>query len=135
MPMVEWNDSLRLDIAVIDSQHRQLVDMLSGLHDAMAQGQGKERLGATITGLVDYATTHFATEEAYFARYGYPDADVHAEQHRGFVEKLEDFHTGFEQERLFLTLDLMDFLSTWLVDHIKGSDRAYAPFLNAQGVR
>lgn len=34
--------------------------------------------------------------------------------------------------RLMLTLDVMDFLGEWLVAHIQGSDKAYAPFLHGK---
>jgi len=33
-----------------------------------------------------------------------------------------------------LSLDVMDFLCDWLVDHIQGSDRLYAGQLQAAGV-
>lgn len=28
----------------------------------------------------------------------------------------------------------MDFLSSWLVEHIQGSDKKYGPFLNQRGI-
>jgi hemerythrin len=33
-----------------------------------------------------------------------------------------------------LSIDVLDFLSTWLVEHIMVSDRAFGPFLNERGV-
>jgi len=37
------------------------------------------------------------------------------------------------QQRLMLTLDAMDFLGDWLLEHLQGSDAQYAPFLNREG--
>ncbi|MDP2299758.1 MAG: bacteriohemerythrin, partial [Actinomycetota bacterium] len=85
-------------------------------------------------GLIDYTRTHFATEEAYFDRYGYPEADAHKAQHQDFVGRVEDFKRGFDEGRLFLSLDVMDFLGQWLIEHIQGSDKEYGPFLNERGV-
>ena len=33
-----------------------------------------------------------------------------------------------------MTVEVMEFLKQWLVKHIQGSDKKYAPFLNAHGV-
>jgi hemerythrin len=33
-----------------------------------------------------------------------------------------------------LSLDVMKFLRTWLVNHIQGSDQKYRPHLNANGI-
>ena len=33
-----------------------------------------------------------------------------------------------------LSLQVMNFLKDWLLKHIQGSDKKYAPFLNAKGV-
>ncbi|MDZ4179837.1 MAG: hemerythrin domain-containing protein, partial [Coriobacteriia bacterium] len=70
----------------------------------------------------------------YFDRYGYPEVDAHKAQHQDFVSRVEDFKRGFDEGRLFLSLDMMDFLALWLVEHIQGSDKAYGPFLNEHGV-
>jgi len=131
---LEWNDDLCVNVAEIDGQHRQLVDLINGLHDAMSAGRGKEAMSTTIEGLISYTASHFATEELYFSRYGYRGAPAHIEQHKQFVERVNDFKSGFDENRLMLSLDVMDFLCDWLVDHIKGSDKLYAAELRAQGV-
>jgi hemerythrin len=134
MSCLRWSDDFLVGVADVDRQHRRLVEMVNELHSAMLEGRGKDVLGGTLVGLVDYTVTHFATEEAYFDRFGYPGAVEHKTQHQGFVEKVADFKQGFDEDRLMVTLDVMDFLSTWLVEHIKGSDKAYGPFLNERGV-
>jgi len=134
MSYLEWSDDLRVGVADVDRQHQTLVAMVNDLHTAMQEGRGKDILGSTIAGLIDYTVVHFATEERYFGTFGYADAAVHKAQHQGFVEQVEDFRRGFDEDRLMLSIDVMDFLSTWLVEHIKGSDRAFGPFLNECGV-
>lgn len=134
MAYLEWTDELCVNIGEIDRQHRQLVDLINGLHDAMSSGRGKEVLSTTIEGLITYTVSHFATEEQYFERYSYLGALAHEQQHRTFVERVNDFKQGFDEDRLMLSLDVMDFLCEWLVDHIQGSDRHYATHLRAAGV-
>jgi hemerythrin len=134
MPLLEWNESLRVNVADVDSQHQQLVQMINALHDAMAGGRSKEVMGELIDGLMQYTVIHFGTEEAYFDQFGYPQAEAHKEQHQHFVAQVGDFKQGFDENRLFLSIDVMNFLSEWLVEHIQGSDKAYAPFLKQNGV-
>lgn len=134
MPLIEWNDSLALNLQEVDAQHRELVSMVNALHDAMTEGRSKEAMGRTIDGLIDYTRSHFTLEEAYFDMFGYPDSDAHKAQHRAFVDKVKDFKQGFDEDRLFLSLDVMNFLGDWLVEHIQGSDAEYAPYLTERGV-
>lgn len=134
MTVLQWNETMRVNVADVDRQHQELVRMIGALNDAMAEGASQEVMGATIAGLIDYTRTHFATEEALFDTYGYPGAAAHKAQHREFVSQVEDFKRGFDEGRLFLSLDVMDFLGQWLVQHIQGSDGQFAPFLNERGV-
>lgn len=129
MAYVNWNDSMSVNVAVIDEQHRGLVAMINELHEAMTAGQGSSVLHDIVDGLVDYTEVHFSTEERYFDAAGYMDAESHRQQHRDFVASVMDFKQGFDEGRLMLTLDVMDFLADWLVAHIKGSDAALAPYL------
>lgn len=130
MAYVDWDESMRVDAGEIDEQHRQLVGMINRLHEAMVEGQGTALLGGIIAGLIDYTRIHFTAEERYFDATGYPDSVAHKAQHAEFVTKVDEFKSGFDEGRVMLSLDVMDFLSEWLVGHIKVSDRAYAPYLS-----
>ena len=134
MSLLKWTDSLSVGVSELDLQHQQLVRMINTLHESMTEGHGNLALSQTIDGLITYTQTHFAAEEAYFARHGYPQALAHQAQHHAFVTQVQDFKNGFDRGELFLSIDVMDFLSSWLVEHIQGSDKEYGPFLNERGV-
>jgi hemerythrin len=135
MALITWNDALSVNIAEIDRQHQKLIVLINNLNDAMRQGKGKESLGKIITELVDYAATHFSLEEKYFAKFGYPQAAAHIKEHDTFVGKVKEFKKGFEDKKLSLTVEIMTFLSDWLLNHIKKSDKQYAPFLKSKGLK
>lgn len=134
MAYVEWNGSMSVHVAVIDGQHQELLRLVNELHDAMTRGQGATILGETIDGLIGYTDRHFATEEGYFEASDYPNCAAHKREHQDFMAKVTDFRQGFEEGRFMLTLDIMNFLGDWLVDHILGSDASYAPFLDRERV-
>ncbi|ABA87768.1 hemerythrin family protein [Syntrophotalea carbinolica DSM 2380] len=135
MALIQWNTSLSVNIAEIDTQHQRLISMINELNDAMLQGRGKDVLGKIIAGLVSYTATHFATEEKYFDRHGYPASNAHKQEHRDFTAKVSEFKQGFDEGRLGLSVSVMNFLGDWLRNHIKGSDMDYSPFLTGKGVR
>lgn len=130
MAGASWNDSMSVKVEVLDRQHRRLFMMLDRLGDAMSRGEGNSVLQEIVEGLVEYAGVHFATEESYFEASAYPASAAHRREHQDFVVKVNDFKRGLEEGRLMMTLDVMDFLGDWLVDHIQGSDASYSPFLS-----
>jgi len=135
MAFIEWNESYSVGVNEIDMQHQKLVGMINELHDAMLQGQGKTILGNIISGLIDYAQIHFATEEKYFDLFGYPDSVSHKKEHSDFTQKIAGFKTGFDSGKLGMSINVMDFLSSWLRNHIKVVDKKYSPLLNEKGLK
>ena len=135
MALLEWSESLSVNVSEIDREHQLLVGMINELNDAMRWGKGKEVLGSIINGLISYAGSHFKTEEDYFDKFGYPQASAHKKEHSDFVAKVSEFRTGFENGKLGVTLEVLFFLSDWLRNHIEGSDKMYGPFFNARGLK
>jgi hemerythrin len=129
-----WSEDLRVGIAEIDDQHKTLITLVNGLDMAMREGRGKDVLGSTIDGLMNYTQVHFATEETYLRSFGYPETSTHIASHNDFIARVDDFRRGFEEDRLMLSLEVMDFLVNWLLNHIKVSDRAYGPYLIERGI-
>ncbi|MEW6516733.1 MAG: bacteriohemerythrin [candidate division FCPU426 bacterium] len=135
MALIQWNDSFRVNIVEIDHQHQQLVGMINAMHQAMLQGTARETMGRTISELLSYASRHFASEERLFDRYGYPEAPAHKLEHEAFVAKVSEFKSTLESRQLSLSISVMQYLYGWVVNHIKGSDQKYAPFLTSKGVK
>ena len=135
MALIQWNDSLSVNVVEIDKQHQKLVGMINELNDAMRQGKGKDALGKIVNGLIIYAGTHFKTEEKYFDQFGYPDTNSHKKEHLDFTAKVYEFKDGFDKGKIGLTLQVMDFLSDWLGHHIKSVDKRYGSFFNEKGLK
>jgi hemerythrin len=134
MPLIQWDESMSVNVQEIDQQHQQLIVLMNELHDAMLQRKTRTVLGQVIQGLVEYTEYHFATEEKYFDQFAYPEATAHKNIHREFVAKVSDFQEGFAAGRLLLSIDVMKFLKEWLVNHIKGDDHRFGPFFNQHGL-
>lgn len=135
MPLIQWDDSLSVGVAAYDQAHQKLIAMINNLNDAMRKGQGKEVMASIVAGLASYTKVHFSDEERQFDRLGYPDVASHKQKHAQFVARLSEFQDGLKSNRIGLSIEVMNFLSDWLRDHIKVVDKAYAPFFNERGIK
>jgi hemerythrin len=130
-----WSDTYSVKIGVIDAQHKNLVDLINELHQAMMMRTGKEPLGKILSNLIKYTQAHFKAEEGILQSNQYPDFATHKAEHERFTNTVLDFQSKFERSEIGLTIEVMDFLKDWLSKHIMGVDKRYASFLNAKGVR
>jgi hemerythrin len=124
--MFEWKPEYSVQIATIDTQHQRLFALAAELHKAMLQGKGKEVLEPALARLVDYTKAHFANEEAFMRKHGYPGSDGHKMEHDKLTAQVLEFQKKFHNHQTLLTTELMIFLKDWLEKHIQGSDMKYS---------
>lgn len=134
MALMTWDDKFSVNVKEIDNQHKRLVEMLNELHSAMSVGKGKDALGKVLQSLIDYAASHFATEEKYMTKFNFPGYAQHKTEHDKFVKQVLDFQAGFNSGKLALSTEVLQFLKDWLVKHIQGTDKKYGPFFNEKGL-
>ena len=130
MALMEWKEDYSVGIKHIDEQHMGLINQFNKLHDAMKMGRGKSILGDILTTLIQYTQTHFESEEALFDKFGYPETNEHKKEHQKFRTEVLQFKESFEEGLLMVTIELMNFLKNWLVDHMLGTDAKYKEFLS-----
>ena len=100
----------------------------------MTAGKGNEALADVLTGLKEYVIQHFGDEEKWQQQAGYPGFLHHKKIHTQFVAKLVDLESNFKEGRVGISMELMDFLKDWLLQHIMGTDQKYVPYLKAKGI-
>jgi hemerythrin len=130
---VFWDDSYSVGFELIDNQHRQLIEMTNELFQGCARGHTAADLAfmKTIRGAVEYAQTHFFTEEKYMKQAEYPGLDAHKKEHESFVATVREAVRSFEEGKS-QPVALARFLKNWLLTHIAQSDKKYAPYLAGQ---
>ncbi len=127
-----WDARFETGIALVDTQHRGLVELLNVLV-AVVTGERKPEAGAVVS-LLDqldaYARQHFADEEAIMWAGGCPRAhdEAHARQHAAFAEQIRmaraEVLAAAEPDSLLEPL--ARFVTSWLSFHILGSDQEMA---------
>ena len=134
MAFFVWRQEFNLGVAELDSQHQQLVVMLSDLHDAMLEGEGSAVLGPVFSGLVDYTLSHFAAEEAWMHRLGYPGVVRHRLQHGELTDRVLELRARLDRGEGNLTVDTLQFLRDWLSGHILATDQQLVPLFRKHGL-
>ena len=86
-----WDETLATGNAMIDADHRRLVDFVNDLHAAMRDSRGTEAIGGILAGLVTYTREHFAREQQFMDPAVYPDRDRHLQAHADFIARIEEF--------------------------------------------
>lgn len=135
MAFITWDSRFSVGIPVIDQQHMKLVDYINELHDAMKIGKAKDVLSEIIRNLVNYTNTHFTTEEKYMSTNGYPGFQDHKKEHAEFVNKVTEFQKNFNNGSSSVSIDIMNFLRNWILNHILVEDKKYVPFFQEKGIK
>ena len=77
-----WGKDLEFGIPAIDDEHKRLMDLANRVYTMVKTVDDPKVLMAAFTELRSYAARHFADEEDFMARIGYPDAAEHRRQHQ-----------------------------------------------------
>lgn len=138
MALIEWNDSLKLGVAVVDRQHERLVGIINRLYQATTEGRGADVISEILDELIIYTATHFRMEEKYFAQFEYPDAEEHKREHDALIEKVSAFTNDFEKalpnSRSDLAKELLQFLQIWWRYHMLETDSKFVALFKERGL-
>ena len=137
MPFIPWEDKFALGINEIDEQHKKMLSIINKLYDLFEDLKNNDQIeiDKVIKEMADYAIYHFATEEKYFAMFGYEKAEEHIQIHNQYRAKIDDWRNKYEEtrdEKIFF--EISSFLHDWWIWHINNTDRDYVPFMKANKI-
>jgi hemerythrin-like metal-binding protein len=124
--LFEWNAATYgLNVPEMDSEHQVLIGYMNKLHELHRKGAPTADLRAALDTLVNYTVKHFADEEAYMAKTGFPAAKTHAGVHKQLLGQV-GAHVETFRSAGKLSDEFFNFLTFWLKAHIRGVDAKYA---------
>ena len=126
-----WSSMLETGHATIDSQHKELVTAVNKLLEACMQGQGADKVGATLDFLVSYTQKHFRDEESVQIQSQFPDYVNHHKLHQDFVKSVGNLSAELKKTgpTQALTNKIVHDVGDWLVSHIQQQDAKIAAHL------
>ena len=135
MELFSWHEKYSLEHPQIDKEHQALFVMAGQLHQAMLNGSGSAVMKDLLAKLINYTRVHFAHEEALMRHHQYRGLEAHAAEHRKLTEQVLDLQHKYEEGKLTITMETMQFLRGWLDHHILKSDQLVAQHIRAQESR
>lgn len=123
--MFIFTEDCLIGVPEIDAEHRKLFELIAGINTAV-KGNDDPITNAMLllNELKQYAVSHFAHEEAYMERINDPELPRQKKEHAAFIEKVNSYSYAdvTNESAKVIILELLEFLSKWLMGHILGSD-------------
>ena len=106
--------------ALIDREHRELIDAINALLNSCSKGQGRNE--------------HFSDEEQLQRQNNYPDYVQHKKYHEAFKKTVADIvaRLSVNGPTIALVGEINTALAGWLINHIKKEDKKLAAYLSTR---
>ena len=131
---IKWDISHSVNVKEIDEQHQHFIRILNHLYEAVSHATDQKELKVILDELVTYTDLHFKTEEKYFDKFHYENSAEHKDEHAKLREKVADFYKKYEEGKAEISVELLDFLEDWLVEHLDVQDKKYIDCFNKNGL-
>ncbi len=130
-----WNESFRIGIDDVDSQHQALLKCLNEcMHEAaFAEGLADVvEMYILLHELNTHADHHFESEERLMQKVNYPELGVHQQQHRLFEEQVGQLVRAVNSGEAPVVAYLTTFLRDWYIRHILEDDKRIGVYMHSQ---
>ncbi|MBN2781780.1 MAG: hemerythrin family protein [Campylobacterales bacterium] len=128
MEKLEWSESLKLGIVVIDYQHRKIINIINELIDEMLSSCDIESILSMGDDLVEAVLHHLDYEEKILKEISYDDYDTHKEIHNQYIKQTNYFYEKIRHGDISSIGEFIEFLKDWWVYHITNEDIKYKDF-------
>ena len=129
--MFTFTKDCLIGVPEIDDEHKRLFELIGEVDAAVkAEVDSIATAMALLNELKQYAVTHFAHEESYMESIHDPELPRQQKEHQAFVDKVNSYRFSdiTEENAKELILELLEYLSKWLMAHILGSDLLIGQF-------
>jgi len=119
----KWEPAFSVGIAVIDDQHKQIIEYINEL-GTISIYHNEEKVRMVLLALKDYTVSHLSFEESLMQEAGYSKLEAHKQIHLAFIERINFFKERYERGEDISKQLMMD-LQMWLINHIQHDDTDY----------
>ena len=93
-----------------------------------------ETVSELLTRMREYASTHFASEEALMEAHGFPGREAHRGEHLLYRKRVAELCVGSMQGDEAMPQELLEYLLWWWRHHILEEDMRYAAYFRERGI-
>ena len=128
--MYEMKPEYYTGIDFIDEEHAKLFSIANRAYELLMDEFIPDKydyIVEVINELKDYTQTHFDHEEKYMESIGYKRILSQKVSHDDFIEKLGEYNAdNIDENQKDSLLELLEFLTNWLIEHIFKKDKLIA---------
>lgn len=126
--MLQWSDSFETHIKPVDSQHKEIFNLLNKLSECLQTDKlNLSDITTALTNLNTYSIRHFAIEEAWMQKHDLDERHLkrHRMEHASFIYDVDKMGAcsgtpdGMKED----LEKLVTFITNWWTFHILGVDR------------
>jgi hemerythrin-like metal-binding protein len=128
MPVMEWTDSLALDVPVMDETHREFVVMLNELADAP-----DDALLAVLDRFIAHTGAHFAQENRWMHSIPFPPVHCHEGEHENVLSLMREVRNRVAGGEAEIGRVLARELPEWFRLHASTMDAMLAQVIKLTG--
>lgn len=127
---VTWSERMSVGVPLLDSDHKTLIGLINHLQRSIGDDEEYASVGSVLQALDEYAAHHFAREEKMMEACRYPLLPQHHGTHASFADKVAAFKARYTEDKTSVRArDCLNFLNSWLIDHICTTDMNYRSWM------
>ncbi len=134
MEMIKWEKRFSINVSKIDEEHKYFISIVNKVIKARQKNNEGENVSEALNEMTLYSISHFKTEENYMKEFGYPEYELHKEEHRNFTKTTVNYCNTIMNGNYNITDDIFKYLRWWLINHIQGTDKKLTECFNKNGL-
>ena len=127
-PVLAWSEQLALGQTVMDDTHREFVEQLNRVGDALDTG-----VLAALDDFIAHTETHFAQEEEWMEAIAFPPLGCHRAEHTKVLETAHEVRKRVAAGDTRLGRMLAEALAEWFPQHAASMDAMLVLFMQQTG--
>lgn len=128
LEFVKWTPKNSVLVSKMDDEHKNLFEITNKIGNIVLNASDdKESLISIVEELLNYTKNHFKHEEDFLRDIAYnkKELDFQEGQHRIFINKIKEFKESIEIHNKKPSIEMIEFLRDWLLNHIDIEDKKY----------
>ncbi len=120
--LIKWKKEFELGVPEIDTEHKELVDLINNTYAALQAQQGSSSIMEFLGEIFARISAHFALEESVMRKYKYDGYREHKAEHEQLLDDIRDIMDDYEDGIMPSEDELSRRLTNWFAEHFRTQD-------------